>query len=141
MAPVTWLTSAEGKLSSRKLDPGRGLGMSLTAATGIGRPKLAPPSCEMATSCSEWWKMAPSQKTETGPSGPVRISDPCLPPTALLFALWLKRTALLQVLPPSVDRATTIGSGEKAPLLPNLPTPWNSVQLAYTFPKKGLFGF
>ena len=52
-APVCWLTSAEGKLLSRKLDPPSGLGMSLTAATGIGPPNVSPPSCETATSCSE----------------------------------------------------------------------------------------
>src|SRR5207245_7598745 len=52
-APLCWLTSTAGKLSSRKLDPGNGLGMSLTAATGIGPLKLVPPSCETATTCSE----------------------------------------------------------------------------------------
>src|SRR5712691_9758227 len=103
MAPVTWLTSAEGKLLSRKLDPGNGLGMSLTAATGIGRLKLTPPSCETATRISEWWKIAPSQNTYTVPSGPVRITEPCRPPTALLFALWLSRMPLLHVAPQSVD--------------------------------------
>ena len=47
----------------------------------------------------------------------------------------------LQVCPPSVDRAKTIGSGLNVLLLPNRPAPMKSVQLAYTFPKNGLFGF
>src|SRR5579859_3277859 len=140
MAPVTWLTSADGALLSLKLDPPSGLGIPDMATIGTPRLKLAPPSCEIATNCSPWWNSAPSQKTYTVPSGPVRISESCLPPTALLLALDEIRIGLLHVLPPSVERATTIGSGEKAPLRPNLPTPWNSVQLAYTVPKNGLWG-
>jgi hypothetical protein len=46
-----------------------------------------------------------------------------------LLALGLSRMALLQVAPQSVERANTIGSGENVALLPNLPAPWNSVQL------------
>src|SRR5438105_14962938 len=67
------------------------------------------------------------------PSGPVRMNESCLKPTALLSALAVSAMAWLHVLPPSVDREKTIGSG-----IPGLPL--QRVQLAYTLPKNGLLG-